>query len=91
MEQQTTTFELTWVKELNKQLYQEWEAKGFHDGEAKGEAKAIRGKIIRVATRRGLVLSDEQQQCIHACEDRQALDRWFDNVLDAKTANEIFL
>lgn len=83
MEQQTTKFELTFMKELGKNIYKE--------AEAKGEAKAVRGKIIQLATRRGLVLTDEQQQRLHACENQETLDRWFDNVLDAKTADEIFL
>jgi hypothetical protein len=71
-----------------------WMECGFRDGEAKGEVKgkidAVREIIFRGAQRRGLVLSDEQQARIHACNDLVTLDRWFDNVFDAKTADELF-
>lgn len=71
-----------------------WVDCGFRDGEVKGfldgEVKADREKIFRLAQRRGLVLSDEQQARIRACDDRAVLDRWFDNAIDAKTADELF-
>jgi hypothetical protein len=59
-------------------------------GRREGEVKTVREKILRVADRRGLVLSDEQQAWIRDCNDRVTLDRWFDNVVDAKTADELF-
>jgi len=74
--------------------FHDGEAKGFHDGEAKGfhdgELKARRANVLRGVKRRGLVLSDEQQQRILACDDHATLERWFDNVFDAKTADELF-
>ena len=67
---------------------------GFHDGEAKGELKgelkARRADVLRGVKRRGLVLTEEQQQRILACDDHAMLERWFDNVFDAKTADELF-
>ena len=74
--------------------FQDGEIKGFRDGEVKGEVKGkidtLREKILRGAQRRGLVVSDEQQAHIHACNDLVTLDRWFDNVFDAKTADDLF-
>ena len=74
--------------------FHDGEAKGFHDGEAKGELKgelkARRANLLRGAKRRGLVLTEEQQQRILACDDHAMLERWFDNVFDAKTADELF-
>ena len=75
---------------------QEWDlvrifrSAGFHDGELKGELKARRANLLRGAKRRGLVLTEEQQQRILACDDHAMLERWFDNVFDAKTADELF-
>jgi len=63
---------------------------GFRDGEVKGEVKAVREKILRLAQRRGLLLSDEQQARIQTCDNLVTLDRWFDNVVDAKTADDLF-
>jgi hypothetical protein len=70
-------------------------AKSFRAGEIKGEAngeiKAVRESIFRLAECRGLLLSDEQQAQLRACNDRVTLDRWFDNVFDATSADDLFL
>ncbi len=63
---------------------------GFHDGEVKGEVKKLRDVLLRGALRRGLVLTEAQHARIRACDDRATLDRWFDNVFDAKSADELF-
>ncbi len=86
MEAEKTAFEFTFFKELNPQLFQQGVTKGFRDG----EAKEARSKIILLAKHLGLILTDEHRQCLDACEDKQTLDRWFENVLDAKTTDEIF-
>lgn len=78
------------VKEIKADAFEQGEVKGFHDGEVKGEVKTLRDGIFRVAQRHKLVLSDEQRERIHACDDRPTLDRWFDNVLDATAADDIF-
>ena len=59
---------------------------GFHDG----ELKTRRADVLRGVKRRGLVLTEEQQQRILACDDHATLERWFDKVFDAKTADELF-
>ncbi len=100
MENRTETEPRIWVYEqiLRELFLRDAEVKGFHDGEVKGfqdgevkgEVKAVREKIFRLAQRRGLVLSDEQQVRLGACDDRITLDRWFDNVIDATSADELF-
>lgn len=98
MEQRATGREFPFVKELGKYIgesyFRDGEAKGFRDGETKGfrdgEINADREKIFRLVARRGLVLSDKQQAHIRHCEDRQMLDRWFDNAIDATTADDVF-
>jgi len=70
--------------------FHDGEAKGFHDGELKGELEARRAGVLRGVKRRGLVLTEEQQQRILACDDPAMLERWFDKVFDAKTADELF-
>lgn len=54
------------------------------------ELKTLRDHILRAAKRRDVALSEEQQQRIGTCKDQQTLDRWFDNVLDATVADDIF-
>jgi hypothetical protein len=70
--------------------FHDGEAKGFHDGELKGELKTLRAGVLRGFKRRGLVLTEEQQQRILACDDHATLERWFDKVFDARTADELF-
>lgn len=90
MEQRSTPREFPFVKELGKYIGEAYFRDGEAKGEAKGEVKAVREKILRLAQRRGLVLSDEQNERVRVCEDRQTLDRWFDNVLDATSTDDIF-
>ena len=82
--------ELVLVRILREAGFRDGEAKGLHDGEIKGEVKNLRDVLLRGVMRRGLVLTDEQEARIRACNDRATLDRWFDNVFDAKTADELF-
>jgi hypothetical protein len=69
-----------------ERLIEESALKGFHDG----EVKMLRHDIVRVAQRRGLALTTEQQTRIGTCEDRALLDRWFDNVLEAMNGEDVF-
>lgn len=70
--------------------FHDGEQKGFHDGEQKGEVKMLRHDIFRVLQRRGLTLTAEQDARIRTCEDRALLDRWFDNVIDATSGDDVF-
>lgn len=94
MEQRTSPREFSFVKELFGQdlgdAFRRGEVKGFRDGEVKGFLDAEREKLLRLALRRGLVLSNDQAVRIQTCEERQLLDRWFDNAIDARCADEIF-
>lgn len=77
-----------------ERLIEEGALKGFHDGvvkgEVKGEVKMLREKIFQLAQRRQLVLTNEQAERVRTCDDRDLLDRWFDNVFDAPNADAIF-
>lgn len=84
MENRTETNQELWAYE------QCWMQCGFREGEVKGEIKAVRENIFRLAERRGLLLSDEQQARLRECNDRAVLDRWFDDVFDAQFADELF-
>ena len=82
------------MPQLAKQImaigFRDGEVKGFRDGEVKGEVKARRKDLLRAVVKRGIVLTDEQKGRIQECSDDALLDRWFDNVFDAKTADELF-
>ena len=55
-----------------------------------GRAEGKRGTLLRLLGRRGIALSDEDRATITACESAQILDRWCENVLDAKSIREVF-
>lgn len=86
VEQRATNENLTdrfpFMKELAATVYK--------DALQEGQLEALRDSILRAAKHRGVVLSEQQQQCIQTCADRQTIDRWFDNVLDAAVADDIF-
>jgi len=65
-------------------------AEGHKSGLAEGLAKGKREALLRLLARARLVLTQEEQEQIAACTDLATLDRWFDNVLGAKTTAEVF-
>jgi predicted transposase/invertase (TIGR01784 family) len=70
--------------------FKEGEARGELKGALKGELKARRDTLLRFAARAGLALGDDDRARIEGCTELAMLDRWIDNVFDAKTAPELF-
>jgi predicted transposase/invertase (TIGR01784 family) len=62
---------------------------GEEAGEIKGKLVAKRETILRLCTRAGLALTEDDRTRIEACVDAATLDTWIDNVLGAKTAAEV--
>jgi hypothetical protein len=71
----------------------EGKLKGIREGELKGiregELKGKRDALLRLLTRAGIALSEDDRVRIQACTDVATLDRWVDNVLVAKTAADV--
>jgi hypothetical protein len=63
---------------------------GLAQGLAEGLAQAKRAALLRVLSRAGIALTDDEQARIAACADLATLDRWFDDALGAKTAADVF-
>ena len=66
------------------------ELKGELRGELKGELKGKHDALLRLLTRAGIALADEDRARISTCTDPATLDRWLDNVLGAKTSADVF-
>jgi len=58
--------------------------------EAKGRAEGLKAALLKLVTRVGLALGDEERARIDACDDPAVLDRWLDNAFGAKTAADLF-
>jgi len=58
-------------------------------GVREGERKALRQALLRLMTRAGIMLTEDERARIQACEDIATLDRWVDNILGAKTAADV--
>ncbi len=54
-----------------------------------GELNGARGMLLRLVARAGITLSDDDRARVQACTDLATLDRWVDNVRDAKTAADV--
>ncbi len=61
-----------------------------HEGELKGELKARRDTLVRLVSRAGLSLGDDERARVQGCMDLALLDKWIDGVFGAKTTAEIF-
>jgi hypothetical protein len=59
---------------------------GLRDGRLEG----LRDALLRLAERKGIALGEADRARIAACNDAAALERWFDNVLGAKSASDVF-
>jgi len=65
-------------------------AEGMREAELEGECEAKREILLRYLVRAGIALTDVEQARIDACMDGETLAGWIENVLDAKTAAEVF-
>jgi hypothetical protein len=71
-------------------FFEAYVEKGVKQGISQGELKHSRSTLERLVARAGIVLTDEQHKRIEACTDLAMLDRWTDNVSQAKTATDVF-
>jgi hypothetical protein len=62
----------------------------LQQGEEKGEVKSKIEDLIKVIRARGLELTKAELELVTSCSDLSQLAAWFDQALDAKTADEIF-
>jgi hypothetical protein len=62
---------------------------GKLDGLREGELKGKRDALLRLLTRAGIALTENERGRIQGCADPAVLDRWVDNVLGAKTAADV--
>ncbi len=73
--------------------FRDGELKGLRDGELKGlrdgELKGLRDALLRLITRAGMALTEDDRARIRACEDPVTLDRWIDNILGATTIQDV--
>jgi len=76
-------------------LLQQGEAKGleqaFKRGFEEGAVKTKMEDLIKVIRASGLELTPAQLKLVTSCADLSQLDAWFDQALDAKTSDEIFV
>ncbi|MGK4004907.1 hypothetical protein WMF31_19910 [Sorangium sp. So ce1036] len=63
----------------------EGELKGMREGKLEGK----RDTLLRLLARAGIVLTEDESARIQACTDIATLDRWIENVLEAKAATEV--
>ncbi len=63
--------------------------RGFDHGFREGEVNGKRDVLLRLLTRAGIPLAEDERARIEACMDADTLDRWVDNVLGAKTATDV--
>jgi hypothetical protein len=81
--------ELKGFRDGKREGFRDGKLEGFRDGELKGELKGKREVLLRLLARAGIALTDDDRSRIHACEDGAVLDQWVDNVLGAKTADDV--
>jgi hypothetical protein len=81
------------IEQLKLLLDYKWNA-GFLEGEVKGEVKgelkAKRDTLLRLLTRLGLETKSDHLEHIQQCTDTAQLDRWTDNVVLAKSIDDVF-
>jgi hypothetical protein len=55
----------------------------------RGKRDGLRDALLRLLTRAGIPLTDDDRARIQACTDTATLDRWVENVLGAKSAADV--
>jgi hypothetical protein len=67
----------------------EGEIKGKLEGEIAGKLEGTRGVLLRLVARAGIAFSEDDRARVRDCTDLATLDRWIDNIRDAKTAADV--
>lgn len=78
----TTTREHIFLSDIARS----WYDKGWDEGEAKGEAKAL----LKLLRHKGFTLMPEVQARIDSCTDPEQIDTWFDRLLAANSLSDVF-
>jgi len=81
--------EIQQVRDLAEAKWAEGKAEGLAKRLAEGEVKAKREVLYRLLLRVGLAVTDDDRACIQACTDPATFDRWFDNVLGARSTADV--
>lgn len=55
----------------------------------RGAREGKRDALLRLLARAGIALNETERARIEACTDPDTLDHWIDNVIGAKTANDV--
>src|SRR5580658_5251162 len=69
------------AQQLIERGIREGELKGKLDGIREGKLDGKRDALLRLLTRAGIALTEDERARIHGCADPALLDRWVDNVL----------
>jgi hypothetical protein len=76
-----------------QQLIDRGRLEGLRDGRLEGlrdgELKGLREALLRLVARAGIALTDADRARIQTCDDVATLERWVENVLQAKTAADV--
>jgi hypothetical protein len=64
--------------------------RSYDRGKAKGEVEGEVKALMMILKRRGIAMTDEQQQQIVACADVAILDRWLERALSVTSVDELF-
>jgi hypothetical protein len=68
---------------------QEGLREGKLDGLREGKLDGLRDALLRLVTRAGITLTEDDRARIDTCTDAATLDRWIENVLGAKVAADV--
>jgi hypothetical protein len=72
-----------------EKFFTEAHRRSYDQGKAKGEASAEAKALVMILKRRGLAITDEQQQQIGTCTDLATLDRWLDRALSVTSVDDL--
>lgn len=89
----TTSFSAEEWEAYERAKMAEQDARGALDvarqeGHRSGVVEGKRDALMRLISRRGITLTEDDRARVVACTEEATLDRWFDNALVAKTAAE---
>jgi hypothetical protein len=84
------TLEAIMTSEYEKTFIERIYDQGITEGEAQGRAKARAESVLKLLDARDLAPSPEQRNEVKTCTDLVQLDQWFDRVITAGTAAEVF-
>jgi predicted transposase YdaD len=78
------------LERLIEEARRQGRLEGLLESRREGEIEGYREILLRLLNLAGIAITEAERTRILACNDTEILGRWVENILGAKTADDVF-